>query len=303
MKRVCALCLVFLLLLSGCAPAEAPPRLQVTAVVYPMAVAARAVCRDVPGVRVEQMAADTGGCVHDYNLSVRDLQKLEGADLLILSGAGLEDFMSGLLSRYPELTVCDAGAKVPVRALSGGHGHTHEAGEEDGGEETDPHLWMNPQNLILQTRAIAESLAERDPDYAVKYRENAEAFCRRLEEADRQLEALLSPLSCRELISFHEGFGYFGDRYGFSVTGIEEEAGGEASAQVLAELSEEIREEEIPAVFYEENGSDRSARVLSRECGVPACALSMLMDGDGTPESLLEDMVKNGEIIAEGYGS
>jgi len=301
MKRIGILVLIILLLLSACTPAEEPPRLQITATVYPTAMAAKAVCAGVPGVRVDQMVADAGACVHDYNLSVRDLQKLENADLLILSGAGLESFLEGLLSRYPDLTICDSSEGLELLCPESDHGHEEHDHGHAHAHESDPHLWMDPMLFAEQTEAIAEALAQADPDYAPFYRRNAQEFVETLQAADETMSQLLESVSCRDLITFHEGFGYFARRYGFHVTGIEEEAGGEASAKVLITLAQKIREEGIPAVFYEENGSDRSARVLSRECGIPALPLSMLMDGDGTPEGFIDTMLQNARTIAEVY--
>lgn len=305
MRRRFLFLLSFVMLFSlftGCGTVPAAEGVQVTATVYPVYLVAKTVAEGVPGLTVERMVAETGACVHDYNLSVNDLKKLEYADLLIESGAGLESFLEGLLSRYPDLKICDASQGVEtLLGAEHDHGDGHE--EEAHEEETDPHIWMDPKNLAVQTQNIADSLSSLLPEYRNAFQKNAGELIERLQETDLELSAMLAPLRCRELITFHEGFSYFARAYGFTVTGIEEEAGSEASALVLRDLIDEIRAHQVPAVFYEKNGSDRSALVLSRETGVPALPLSMLMDGDGTVEGFLTEMLENGRTIAEGYGS
>jgi ABC-type Zn uptake system ZnuABC Zn-binding protein ZnuA len=90
----------------------------------------------------------------------------------------------------------------------------------------------------------------------------------------------LSQLSCRQLITFHEGFSYFADAFDLDiVAAIEEEAGSEASAKEIVEMVSLIGTYQLPTIFVEENGSDATAKAIQRECGVDISSLSMMMSG------------------------
>ena len=99
------------------------------------------------------------------------------------------------------------------------------------------------------------------------------------------MQAALQNLSCRELITFHDGFTYFAEAFDLDILrAIEEEAGSEASAKDVTEIVSEIKAHGIPAIFTEVNGSDATAQMIHRECGVTVRPLTLMMGAtDGTP--------------------
>ena len=99
------------------------------------------------------------------------------------------------------------------------------------------------------------------------------------------MQAALQNLSCRDLIPFHDGFTYFAEAFDLDILrAIEEEAGSEASAKDVMEIVEEIEYHQIPAIFTEVNGSDATAQMIHRECGVTVRPLTLMMGAtDGTP--------------------
>ena len=98
----------------------------------------------------------------------------------------------------------------------------------------------------------------------------------------------LEELSCRELITFHDGFAYLADCYGLEIIrAVEEESGSEASAAELIELIEEVEHHALPAIFTETNGSVSAAGIIARETGAETYALDMAMGGDSYFEAML----------------
>ena len=82
------------------------------------------------------------------------------------------------------------------------------------------------------------------------------------------------------LITFHDGFQYFAKACGLPLlAAIEEEAGSEASAHEIVEITELVREFDLPVIFTEVNGSDATANAIARETGCRVAQLSMVMDG------------------------
>ena len=136
MNKRAALALVTLLslLLPGCAPpgpAERDgreARLTVLASTYPVYLAARSVAEGVEGVSVLRLETGAVSCLHDYTPHRGDMKKLEGADVVALNGAGMEEFMEdALASSSAPVIDCSAGVD-----LLESEGHVHQDGEEEG---------------------------------------------------------------------------------------------------------------------------------------------------------------------------
>ncbi|WP_366485538.1 metal ABC transporter substrate-binding protein [Pseudoflavonifractor hominis] len=291
------------LLLTSCAPAgEGKQDLPtVAATTWPVYCFASAVAEGVEEIRVVPVVNEPMSCLHDYTLSIRDMKALDGADLILENGVGMEDFMADAVaaSRTP---VVDCSAGVELRHLDEDEeGHVHEEHEGHDHGEYDPHIWMDPERAAVMTGTIAQALAQWDPDHAETYYTNAQAAQEKLCALAEEGRETLSGLTNRELITFHDGFGYFAEAFDLHILkAIEEEEGSETSAREFKELVELIRAEEIPAVFTEVNGSDATARALSRETGVTSAPLTMIMSGEGSGlDPYLEAMESNLETILE----
>lgn len=290
-KIILSLLLALLLLPAGCsnAPAAATPgpdALSIAATTWPVYCFTTAVTEGAAGVLVTPVINQPISCLHDYTLSVSNMKVLEGADLLILNGAELEAFMSDALSASQAQTVdCAQG----VELLSA----------EDGGQ--DPHIWMDPQRACTMISTIADALAQLDPEQSQLYHSNADACIVRLTDQLGVWRDQLTGLTCRELITFHDGFEYFAQAFDLTVLrSIEEEEGSEASAQEIKKLIALVTEHQLPAVFTEVNGSDATAQTISRETGAAVYTLSMVMSGEGQGlDPYLEAMDQNIATLAE----
>ena len=258
-------------------------RLTIVTTTYPVYLFARAVTDGVEGVAVQRLDTGSVSCLHDYTLTVDDMKKIEGADVIALNGAGLEDFMDDALAASDAQTVdCSQGVEL-LENLS----HNHAEGDEDGHDHGhwDPHIWMDPANARIMVENLADGLAQADPEYGEWYRENGRAAAEQLDAWEGALREQLEGTKAAGLITFHDGFQYFAAAFDLPLlAAIEEEEGSEASAQVINKTVELVRAYDIPVIFTEINGSDATARAISRETGCAVAQLSMLMDGpeDGT---------------------
>ena len=292
MKRILSILLAAALLLpAGCAPAapaeEGEVRLSVVATTYPIYLLAREVIQGVEGVEVERLNTGSVSCLHDYTLSVDDMKKLERADVVAVNGAGLEDFMSDALASSDAVVIdCSEGVEL-LENLS----HDHAEGDEDHDHgHWDPHYWMDPENMVRVVDNLWAGLIELDPDWAQQYQTNGQSAALLLSIWDDALQDLLSEteqggVEITGLITFHDGFQYFAKAYGLPLlAAIEEEAGSEASAKEIVEITRLVQEKDIPVIFTEVNGSDATANAIARETGCAVAQLTMLMDGpeDGT---------------------
>ncbi len=292
-RKLFCLLLGALLLLSGCGMQSETndDELRVAAVTYPVYLLAQAVTEGVEGVGVSLVIDQQVSCLHNYTLTMQDMTAVEQADVLLLNGAGLEDFLSDVLDGR---TSIDCSAGVALRASEEAH-----VGVED---ESDPHIWMDPRNAALMAQNIADGLSALDPGNADAYQVNAQAAA---EELTAFRAELLEALGDGDyyLITFHDGFAYFADSFGMTLlAAVEEEEGSEASAKTIVEITELVREYGVPAVFTEVNGSDATALTICRECGISTYPLSMCMSGDGGGLAAYEAVIRsNIETIMEAY--
>ena len=161
---------------------------------------------------------------------------------------------------------------------------------------------MDPRNAAVMAQNIAQGLAELDPDHAEAYLANAEAAAQELTAFREEMLELLDG-GHYDLITFHDGFGYFADSFGIHLlAAVEEEEGSEASAKTIVEITHLVEEDGLPAVFTEVNGSDATALAICRECGIETYPLSMCMSGEGGGLEAYEAVIRqNIETIMEAY--
>lgn len=297
MKRIIllALCLLFLLP-AGCASqpgAEDDNTLHILATTYPVYLFANSVTAGVDGVEVTQLISEEVSCLHDYTLTVTDMKVIEKADIIIINGAGLEDFMSDALAQS-SAAVIDCSGDIELL-----DSRAHEQGDGDA-HEPDPHFWLDKSSAIAMIYAIRDGLCELDGEHADIYMKNLFSAVSLLtcETPDA------SAFSCPYLITFHDGFQYFAQDTGLTLLkAIEEEEGSEASAAEIREIVALIEEYHIPAIFTEKNGSDSTAQAISRETGVAVYQLDMIMSGEGLDISAYSDALQaNYAVIQEALG-
>ena len=281
-------------LLCGCAPKTdyAP----IAATTLPVWDFTSRLCQDTP-LAVTRLVTEQVSCLHDYSLNVRQVKAAEAAQVAVISGAGLEDFLDDLLLDVPTI---DASQGISLLHSEEGHEEEEHHHEEDGHHhEEDPHIWLSPENAQVMAQNICEGLSRQYPDYEDTFRANLEDLLSHLKALQRYGEEQLSGLQCRELIPFHDGFSYFAQAFHLTILeSVEEESGSEASAKDLIHLTELVRTHDLPAIFTEVSGSDSAAQVIARETGCKVYALDMAMSGD----SYFEAMYHNIDTIREAFG-
>ena len=279
MKKL-TLFLTFVLLLSvfsGCS-AETPAQLAATTL--PVYEFTARLCQGT-GITVTRLVTESVSCLHDYSLNVRQVKAAEEAKTIIISGAGLEEFLDDILLGADMI---DASENIPLLEPCH-HDHDHEedsADPQDGHHhEEDPHIWLSPENAKVMAANICTGLKARYPQHETILDSNLNALQEELDALQRYGEASLSHISCREIITFHDGFAYFAESFHLTILeAVEEESGSEASARELIHLIEEVEHHGLPAIFTEKNGSSSAASIISRETGVDMYALDMAMSSD-----------------------
>lgn len=221
--------------------------------------------RNVGGERVEVVALVPGQAdPHTYEPVPSQVAKIVQANLVVTNGLGLEATLEDLIhDNVGDTPVVQMAAGLPtIAGERGGDGHAHEGG--------NPHLWLNVQYAMRYVEAIRDALIQVDPQGAATYEANAGAYLDELSALDREIEAATAALSPqqRKLVTFHDAYPYFAERYGLEVIGVVEEAPGrEPSARELARLSDRIRDERITTVYKEPEFDARMLAAAAEDAG------------------------------------
>jgi ABC-type Zn uptake system ZnuABC Zn-binding protein ZnuA len=207
------------------------------------------VVREIAGDGVSvTVLLPVGADPHAFQASPRDAIAVEAADLVFLSGAGLEGSLAPLL-QAARGRVVDLSSGLTLRQREAGAADPH---PEEGG--VDPHVWFDPQNVAAWSETIAQALAEADPDCASLYRARANAYQEEIGELDLWIRDRVAtvPEEARRLVTDHEAFGYFATLYGFEEIGTilpGYSTLSEPSARELAALEDAMRAAGVPCVF------------------------------------------------------
>ena len=290
MKKIVVIISVILMTvcLFGCsAPSENPDVVATTKPVYDFTAY---LCSGT-GLSVQQLITENVSCLHDYTLQVRQMRAIEAADAVILSGAGLEDFLEDALTSAN--TVIDASRDIALHC--GEHHH-----EEDGHHhDNDPHIWLSIENARKMAENICLGLSTQYPECAKTFSENLNALNQEFDNLKAYAETAFSTIESRNLITFHDGFSYFAEEWDLHILrAVEEESGSEASAAELKELIGLIRQYELAAIFTEENSSASAAGIIAKETGISVYTLSMGM----SVQDYFETMYHNIDTVKEALG-
>jgi ABC-type Zn uptake system ZnuABC Zn-binding protein ZnuA len=269
--KLCGLMLVASLSLAACAspaisPSSAPAQpLKVMAVETFLADIAQNVAGD--RVKVEALMP-IGLDPHAFEPAPADVAKIAESQVLIVNGAGLETWLQRLLDNA-------GGQRRVVEASRGLAARVPPAGDPAAAEhpEGDPHFWLDPTLVVRYVENIRDGLSQADPAGADTYAKNAQAYIAQLHELDQWIMTQVSqvPPARRLLVTNHEAFGYFADRYGFKVVGAivpSVTSNASPSAQEMATLVERVRTAGAPAVFLEAGVNPQLAEQLAQETGI-----------------------------------
>jgi len=218
---------------------------------------------------------------HDYEPSPAALQQIAEADVLVKNGVGLEKwFETSIKSADPSGEIVNASSGVKIREGSG-------SAEESAG---DPHIWQNPQNVAVMVHDIERALERADPAHRADYRRNEARYGRQLTALDAEVAAQLRGLPNKKVVTNHDAFGYYLDRYGLRFIGSiipSFDTQAELSAKDIKRIVAEIRDTGVKAVFSESSLPPKTANTIGREAGVKVVAGEDALYGDtlGPPGS------------------
>ena len=212
MKRIILFSLL-LVLLCGCTQQAQPA--QIAATTLPVYEFTANLCEGTP-LTVTRLVTEEVSCLHDYSLNVRQVKAAEAAKTIVISGAGLEEFMEDILL---DTDTIDASDGITLIAPEEHHHDQDEAEDSHEGHhhEEDPHIWLSPANAMTMAQNICRGLTDRYPQYQSNFQNNLAVLLQELETLNQYGQEQLATLSCRDLITFHDGFAYFADAFNLHI--------------------------------------------------------------------------------------
>lgn len=235
------------------------------------------IVQNIAGDRLEvETLMPSGLDPHSFEPTPKDVAKISDSDILFINGAGLEEWLEDIIETLPEdQLIIEASAGLESRTQSKEDHEEGDVDEEEGAHdhEYDPHFWLNPLLVVKYVENIRDGLISIDPEGRPVYSANAENYIQRLKELDQYIEEKITqiPADQRLIVTNHESFGYFADRYGFTVVGTilkSVSSGASPSAQQMAELVDQMRSSGASAIFMETGSNPQLAEQLSNETGI-----------------------------------
>lgn len=245
---------------------------------------------------------------HAFEPSSADNVSLANAALIFENGLGFETWLDDLYEASDsQATRVVATQDIEPRLLEEAE---HIEGDHDHGE-FDPHVWHSVANVIQMTKVVREALMQADPTHATAYQANAEAYITQLQDLDTWIFAEVKKLpdDQRQLVTSHDTFGYFAERYGFEIVGTALGAvsteGADPSAAEVAALVNDIRNAGVPALFAENVHNAALMQQIAAEAGVtlaPALYTDALGEPDSEGDTYLKLMRYNVTVIVTALG-
>ncbi len=283
-------------------------RTEVVASFYPAAFLAERIGGDT--VDVTTLTAP-GAEPHDLELTAKQVIAVNEADVVIY----LSEFQNAVdvtvkdADRSPDTTV-DIGADVEPLPVDDDHDHAHDEDghdhdhDHDHGDE-DPHVWLDPANMIVAAEAVRDALTEADPDHAEEYMVNAAKLVDELEQLDADFEKGLAKCERREFVTSHAAFGHLARAYDLdqvAISGVDPQS--EPSTAALGEITEHVQDEGITTVFTERLASPALAQTVARETGATTAVLDPIegLSDETSDEDYLSLMRQNLTALQKANG-
>lgn len=275
---------------------------------YPLYISTINITKDIPNITVTNMTKSQTGCLHDYQLTPQDLKTLENADILVINGAGMESFLDGIISQYPNLEIVDATKGL---SLLEDDTHSHDdhdteyehSEDDDHDHEYNAHVWVSVTGNIEEVKNISSQLENLNPENKEAYESNTNTYVAKLEDLKNEMHEELDNLPNRDIITFHEAFPYFAEEFNLNIAGvIEIEPDSEPSAKEIEEIINTIKEKNIKALFTEPQYSSKVAETIAAETGATVYELDPIVTGDSNPDAYddyINKMKKNLDVLKE----
>lgn len=298
-KALSLLNLLLFLVLAACDPASTPvtptvgqltgttgrSKLDVVVTTTQIRSMSQAVAGNLADVR---SILTPGADPHEFEPKPSDVQAISRSRLVLKNGVGLDDWVDKIIT--------NGGGNRPLVVVSKDVPLRKGDPQEPAG---DPHIWFSAANAMTMTLNIRDAFVQVDPTHADTYRANADAYLLKLDDLDRYIKGRIAslPPENRKIVTNHDAFGYFIDRYGLTFVGSiipSMSTDAQPSAKDVTELIEKTKAEKVRAIFLESSINPKLAQQIGSDAGVKVVdtLYGDTLGEEGTPGATYEGMMR-----------
>jgi len=262
------------------AAAEGRP-LRILCTTFPLYQLTRNLSQGLGAVQVDLLLPAQLGCPHDYALTPKDMELIGRAEVLVVNGLGLEEFLGAPIQRANRrLRIIDSSRGVGDLIKDSDE---DEPGHADGGHDhagVNPHLFVSPRLTAQLAETVAKGLAEIDPADGEGFLANGQAYAAKMLALHQQMVALGERLAKRRIITQHGVFDYLARDLGLEVVAVvAAHAGQEPSAAEMLAIIKSAKAKGVGGIFSEPQYPAKVVNTLAQEIGVPAATLDPMATG------------------------
>ena len=265
MKRIFAFFLILILLLTCCACSQntlnSADKLQIAATLFPQYDFVREIAGDKADVL---LLAPAGADGHTYEPTPAEIIKISESDMFVYTGQHMEAWAEKIIKSVDakNLKVVDVSENIDLKVEDSLHTH-HET-------NFDPHIWTDPNNAKIMVNNITKALCDIDSNNTDYYTTRAENYKKQLEDLDESFADAVA-LAKNKTMIFGDKFAflYFTDRYGLKHKAAFDFCSSEAepSASVIAQIISEVKNNNIPVIYYSETSNKKVPESIAIETG------------------------------------
>lgn len=300
-------------------------RIEVLTSTFPIHQITQNVTHGRDNMNVSLMLPAQLGCPHDYVLTPQDMQKLAKADILIINGLGMEEFIGAPLAKANyQLKIIDSSSGIKnvikyaeIQEHKNGHHETahkgkhHEEHAHKGEDKYDnghhnhagvnPHLFASPRMAALLAKNIANELAKIDPAGSKLYFSNAQAYAEKMNKLAEDFSAMGKKLRNNRIVTQHGVLDYLARDTGLKVVAVvQPHAGQEPSASEMLEIIETAKHKKAGAIFTEPQYPEKIGRTIGKEAGIATATLDPVATGpENAPLNYYETIMRKNLAILE----
>jgi zinc transport system substrate-binding protein len=272
--------------------AGAPARPKVITAISPLFCLTKNVAGSMADV---ENLLPPGASAHDYQLSPKDVGKLERARLIVFNGLEVDGVLKKMLAVGVDTAVpLDASEGLAERLIPARHKEPSAFNPLG----ANPHFWLDPTLAAHAVTNIMRALAELDPANAAAYQNNGSSYVERLQKLDKEISSGLAPFRNAPIVTHHDAFPYFARRYGLEIVGVIQEVPEmDLSPKHRTQLQRTIREKKVRVIFTEQDGASAHAERIARDLNVKLAPLDPLESIDFTPTAYEDGMRRNLKVL------
>lgn len=275
---------------------------------YPTYVLTINLTDNISDLRVDSLTDFSAGCLHDYQLTTNDMRLLSNADIFIINGGGMEEYLENVIDNYPDLTIINLSKDISMLESEAHHGGDN------------PHVWLDPELYMIQIENAREALESYIGDRVDRENYNKEAIAQinsnareylmEIEELAGDMNLLLEIVKdmfegrniSNKVVVFHDSFAYISRKAGLEVAyTVEVDDDHPLSAGEIAEIIDAIREEDIPYLFTEEQYDDSISDRIKEETDAKVYIIDSAVTGDASKDSYLKAMRGNIDVLKKAF--